>query len=59
MKYYIIMVDVPTDITEITSEEYSGIKHVSKSRALDELKKARNDCFVYRAYMYEVEKAGV
>lgn len=50
------MVDVPADITETTSEEYSGIKHVSKSRALDELKKARNDCFVYRAYMYEVEK---
>lgn len=55
MKYYIIMADVPIDEFDMTSEEYSGIKHVLKSQALEELKRARRDCFVYRAYMKEVE----
>lgn len=54
MTYY-IMVDIPIDEFDITSEEYSGIKHVSKSAALDELKKARRDTFVYRAYMVAVD----
>ena len=57
MKYYIIMVDIPIDNFDATSEEYSGVKHVSKRRALDELKKARNDCFVYHAYIEEVERS--
>ena len=55
MKYYIIKVDVPVDEFEMVSEEYTGVKHVSKSRALDELKRARRDCFVYRAFMEEVD----